>query len=181
MDVYYSILVTWTYTASFLLRIILPALGMSQSRLPVGRARLRKGNFSILREQHPKAIGIGSNSKKGSSQHLGTVWNWACFLDGKNARPEPVPLEIRNDRPSESLVLAILSMHMYGVYRYVHFQHVHEPLYPCCEHRWGQWRMCRPKLHSLESRVCLERIADCVPSFVAYPKGMPVDTHRYSN
>jgi hypothetical protein len=39
------------------------------------------------------AICIGTSSKKGSSKHLGAVWNRACSLYGKQARPEPIRLE----------------------------------------------------------------------------------------
>jgi hypothetical protein len=72
----------------------------ARSRRGRRNSRRRKGNFGILQEQHPEAIGIGLKSKKRSSQYLGTVRNWESFLGGKNARPEPIRLEIRNDRSS---------------------------------------------------------------------------------
>jgi hypothetical protein len=61
------------------------------------------------------------------------------FLDGTDARPEPIRLEIRSDRPSENLMFAIMMVrNRYCVYRHVHLQHVRERLYPglkhCC---WG--------------------------------------------
>jgi hypothetical protein len=59
-------------------------------------------------------------------QHLGTVSNRARSLDSTDARPESIRLEIRNDRRSEELLLAITGVEVYCVYRYVHFHHVQE-------------------------------------------------------
>jgi hypothetical protein len=71
-----------------------------------------------------------ARSARLSTLDLGTVRNWACFLDGKKVRPELVRLEIGDDRLSEKLMLAITGMQTYCVYRRVKFQHVHEYLYP---------------------------------------------------
>jgi hypothetical protein len=76
----------------------------------------RKLSDSLIK--HPKAICIGTSSKKGSSKNLGTVRNWASFLDGTNARPEPIRFEIRNDRPK--LLLAMTGLQMYRVFQRVY-------------------------------------------------------------
>jgi hypothetical protein len=83
--------------------------------------RRRKSNFGIPRYKHPKAICICTNSKKHSSQHLGTIRNRACFLDGTNEHSNLIHLEIRNDCFSESLMFAIMLMQMHCVSRHVHF------------------------------------------------------------
>jgi hypothetical protein len=68
-------------------------------------------------------------------------------------------------------MLARILMQTHGVYRHVHFQHVHECLYLGLEHRYGQWGISKQsrwpqQIEDLESRMCFERITVCVPHFV---------------
>jgi hypothetical protein len=59
---------------------------------------------------------------------------------------------------------------MYCVYRHVHLHHVHECLYLGLDLRWHYWVLYTSPLEiqDLESRMRLERIVDCVPSFAAH-------------
>jgi hypothetical protein len=72
-------------------------------------------------------------------------------------------------------MVAITVTQMNGVYRHVHFQHVQECLSPGLDDSWEHRSIVvwRTEIQDLESRMCLERIADCVPGFVAHPKVMP--------
>jgi hypothetical protein len=66
-------------------------------------------------------------------------------------------------------MLAKIVIQMYCVYRHVHFHHIQECLYPGREHCCGVvvCRKDRMEIQDLECRMCLERIAYCVPRIVA--------------
>jgi hypothetical protein len=64
---------------------------------------------------------------------------------------------------------------MYRVDRHVHFHHIQECLYLGSGDRWDRrgidasWT----EIQDLECRMCLERIADCVPRVVVHKKETP--------
>jgi hypothetical protein len=66
---------------------------------------------------------------------------------------------------------------MYRMYRHAHFHHINENLYLGVDDSWGRRNIVvlRTEIQDLECRMCLERIADCVPRFVAHPKGIMVN------
>jgi hypothetical protein len=58
------------------------------------------------------------------------------------------------------------------VYRHVHFQRLQKRLYPGRREQWSGHRSIREihtKIQDFECRMCLERITDGVPLFVAHP------------
>jgi hypothetical protein len=64
-------------------------------------------------------------------------------------------------------MLAISVMQTYCVYRRIDFHHVRKCLYPGDDHCWRRWR---PEIQDLECWMCLERITDGAPRFVAHPE-----------
>jgi hypothetical protein len=93
-----------------------------------------KASLAQARSPVPADGTDGEAANDWSSTLLGTIRNWASVLDGKRAQAEPIRFEIRNDRPSETPTFAKKVKQTYGVYRHLHFQHVHECLYPGLEH-----------------------------------------------
>jgi hypothetical protein len=68
-------------------------------------------------------------------------------------------------------MLAMTGIQTYRVYRHVDVHHIQECLYPGRDDIWGR-RSIAVEFQNLECRICLERITDCVPRFVAHPKVM---------
>jgi hypothetical protein len=105
-----------------------------------------------------------------------------CRCNGKQARSEPVRLEIKNDRLSVNLVFAIAGIQTYRVCPYVPFYHIPECLHPGCDHIWGHWWSLsthvygRRKIQNLECRMLLERTKDGAPRFVVHNESTTAQT-----
>jgi hypothetical protein len=96
----------------------------------------RRSNISFSDKSIQKLLTSVRAAK--TAEHLGMIRERKRFLDGTNSRPQPIRFEIRNDRPSEKVVFVVTSeIHMYHVYRQIHFRHVYECLCPGFERSWG--------------------------------------------
>jgi hypothetical protein len=130
-------------------------------------SRYSTSNFGIPCKSIQKRFGL-IRATEGSSQHLGTVRNWRRFWMARRREPEPIRLEIRNDRLSVKLMLAKLVIQM--CIDMFTFHHIHK-----CQYRnlSAAGAVMEPSRHRIDPRPqsvgCVLRESQMASHYVVHP------------